>query len=171
MPGLKPPRRAQSTHVSRNPLTHFILLILVDKCISFPTPLYNLPSGHVLVYSLNCYIMERNSYRPRSGCNYDALIWIIKTNAIHTRDVSHNPTTHLNPLHLVDGCISFSPPSDHLPSDHVLVHPLNCYRILVSHRRLITSSMPGFKPWKRALSIHVYHNPPTHLILLVSEKN
>ena len=112
----------------------FGYLISIDRgCIFLLPPLYNLPSGHVLVYSLNCYIMERNSYRPRSGCNYDALIWIIKTNAIHTRDVSHNPTTHLNPLHLVDGCISFSPPSDHLPSDHVLVHPLNCYRILFSH--------------------------------------
>ena len=38
---------AISIHVSRNPLTHLILLILVDKCTYFSFPLYNLLSGHV----------------------------------------------------------------------------------------------------------------------------
>ena len=79
------------------------------------------------------------------------------------------PPTHFILLFLVDGRILLLPPFDNPPSDHVLVLPLNCYRTWDSHRCLVTSSMPWFKPPKRALSIHVSPNPPTYLnpLLLV----
>ena len=48
------------TYVSRNPPTHFVLLILLDECTNFSPPFDPLLTGLFLVHPLNLYLNNKN---------------------------------------------------------------------------------------------------------------